>query len=78
MERKVAWESYSDSQLEELDALSKRYIDFISDNKTERRCFAASVAQAQAAGYVSLEEGHQYIFLILFHFLSRYVASVLR
>lgn len=56
MERKVAWESYSDSQLEELDALSKRYIDFISDNKTERRCFAASVAQAQAAGYVSLEE----------------------
>lgn len=56
MERKVAWESYSADQLEELDALSKRYIDFISDNKTERRCFAASVAQAQAAGYVSLDE----------------------
>ena len=56
MERKVAWESYSEDQLEELEALSKRYIDFISDNKTERRCFRASVAQAQAAGYISLEE----------------------
>ncbi len=56
MERKVAWESYSEDQLEELDALSKRYIDFISDNKTERRCYSASVAQAEAAGYVSLEE----------------------
>lgn len=56
MERKVAWESYSEDQLEELEALSKRYIDFISDNKTERRCFRASVAQAQSAGYISLEE----------------------
>ena len=56
MERKVAWESYSEDQLEELEALSKRYIDFISENKTERRCFRASVAQVQAAGYISLEE----------------------
>lgn len=56
MERKVAWESYSEDQLEELEALSKRYIDFISENKTERRCFSASVAQVQAAGYISLEE----------------------
>ncbi len=56
MERKVAWESYTEDQLEELDTLSKRYIDFISENKTERRCFSASVAQAEAAGYVSLAE----------------------
>lgn len=55
MERKVAWETYSDSQFEELDALSKRYIDFISENKTERRCFDTSVALAEAAGYLSLE-----------------------
>ena len=34
MERKVAWESYTEDQLEELDTLSKRYIDFISENKT--------------------------------------------
>ena len=54
MEHKVAWEKYSDAQLEELNALSSRYIDFISNNKTERRCFAAAVAQAEAAGYKPL------------------------
>lgn len=55
MERRVAWKTYSDEQMDELDALSKRYIDFISDNKTERRCFAASVKLAEEAGYTSLE-----------------------
>ncbi len=56
MEHKVAWEKYSETQLEELNALSSRYIDFISNNKTERRCFAAAVAQAEAAGYKPLSE----------------------
>ncbi len=56
MEHKVAWEKYSEQQLEELNALSSRYIDFISNNKTERRCFAAAVAQAEAAGYQPLAE----------------------
>ncbi len=56
MEHKVAWEKYSDQQLDELNALSSRYIDFISNNKTERRCFAAAVAQAEAAGYQPLAE----------------------
>ena len=56
MERKNAWETYSEQQLEELNALASRYIDFISNNKTERRCFAAAVAQAEAAGYQPLEE----------------------
>lgn len=55
LERKNAWEGYSTDQLEELDGLASRYIDFISNNKTERRCFAAAVKQAEAAGYESLE-----------------------
>ena len=55
MERKNAWEGYSADQLEELDGLASRYIDYISNNKTERRCFAAAVKQAEAAGYESLE-----------------------
>ena len=55
MERKNAWEGYSADQLEELDGLASRYIDYISDNKTERRCFAAAVKQAEAAGYEPLE-----------------------
>lgn len=55
MERKNAWEGYNADQLEELDGLASRYIDYISNNKTERRCFAAAVKQAEAAGYESLE-----------------------
>lgn len=55
MERKNAWEGYSADQLEELDGLASRYIDYISSNKTERRCFAAAVKQAESAGYESLE-----------------------
>ena len=50
MERKNAWEGYNADQLEELDGLASRYIDYISNNKTERRCFAAAVKQAEAAG----------------------------
>ena len=56
MEHKVAWEKYSAEQLEQLNGLASRYIDFISNNKTERRCFAAAVAQAEAAGYKPLAE----------------------
>ena len=56
MERKNAWEGYSTDQLEELDGLASRYIDYISNNKTERRCFAAAVKQAEAAGYKPLAE----------------------
>lgn len=55
MEHKVAWTDYSQSQLEELEDLASGYIDFISENKTERRCSDAAVALAEAAGYVSLE-----------------------
>ena len=40
LERKIAWESYSEQQIEELDALASRYIDFISNNKTERGSYA--------------------------------------
>ncbi len=56
LERKVAWEGYTDQQFEELNGLASRYIDFISNNKTERRCFAGAVAQAEAAGYKPLAE----------------------
>lgn len=56
MERKNAWESYDEGQLAELDKVAAGYIDFISENKTERRCFAAAVAEAEAAGYKPLTD----------------------
>ena len=54
MERDNAWKTYDDKQLEELEALSRDYIGFISDNKTERECVTASIALAEKAGYKSL------------------------
>lgn len=56
MEREVAWKKYDEAQLAEVDELAAAYIDFISQNKTERECAAAAIEQAEAAGYVPLEE----------------------
>ncbi|MDO4290669.1 MAG: aminopeptidase 1 [Eggerthellaceae bacterium] len=56
MEREVAWKKYDEAQLAEVDELAAAYIDFISQNKTERECAAAAIEQAEAVGYTSLEE----------------------
>ena len=44
MERPNAWKDYTSEQLDELHYLCEGYKAFISDNKTERECCAASVA----------------------------------
>lgn len=54
MERDVAWKKYDEADLESLEHLAAEYIDFISDNKTERECAAAAIALAEEHGYVSL------------------------
>ena len=56
MERDVAWKKYDEADLEALEQLAAEYIDFISDNKTERACAAAAIAQAEERGYRSLDE----------------------
>ncbi len=56
MERKNAWKDYDDEQLAELEKLSADYIEFISNNKTERECVNASIAMAEDAGYKPLAE----------------------
>lgn len=56
MERDVAWKKYDEADLEALEQLAAEYIDFISDNKTERECAAAAVALAEERGYRSLDE----------------------
>ena len=55
MERPNAWKDYTAEQLDELHYLCEGYKAFISDNKTERECCAASVAMAEENGYVSLK-----------------------
>lgn len=56
MEREVAWKKYDEAPLDELEALAVDYIDFISENKTERECAAAAIAAAEDAGYDSLAD----------------------
>ena len=56
MERKVAWKKYDEAASAEVEALAADYINFISDNKTERECAAAAIAAAEDAGYDSLAD----------------------
>ncbi len=55
MERKNAWKEYSKKQVKQLDNLAADYIDFISNNKTERECASTAIKEAEKCGYESLE-----------------------
>lgn len=59
MEREVAWKKYSANDLEALEQFAQGYINFISDNKTERECAAAAIKLAEENGYKSLENAIQ-------------------
>lgn len=59
MNQENAWKSYSPEQLEELEALAKRYKAFLDGGKTERECVKEAVSLARETGYQSLEEVQQ-------------------
>ncbi|MBR0406211.1 MAG: aminopeptidase [Eggerthellaceae bacterium] len=63
METVAAWKKYDDKALAELEAVCADYIQFISENKTEREIAAATIARAEEAGYIDLfkafEEGRK-------------------
>ena len=54
--RENAWKKYDEKEMSEVFAFSEGYKKFISDCKTERECVSELIRQAEAAGYVSLEE----------------------
>ena len=56
MEHDVAWKKYDEADLEALEQLASEYIDYISDNKTERECATAAIALAEERGYRPLDE----------------------
>ncbi|WP_302395545.1 aminopeptidase [Eggerthella sinensis] len=56
MEHDVAWKKYDEADLEALEHLAAEYIDFISDNKTERECARTAIALAEEHGYASLDD----------------------
>lgn len=56
MERKNAWEKYSQAQVEEIFEFCEDYKSFISNCKTERECVTESVRMAEQSGYKNLED----------------------
>lgn len=56
MERRNAWKAYTETQLERIDGLSRDYIGFISENKTERECAGEAIRLAEQAGYKPLDD----------------------
>lgn len=56
MERRNAWLSYDEKEEKELELVAKSYRSFLDVGKTERECVSELIRQAEAAGYVSLEE----------------------
>ena len=56
MKTENAWEKYTKTQLEEVDALSKLYRAFLNHGKTERECVKQIVERAKEAGYKELSE----------------------
>ena len=49
MERENAWKKYDESAIAKLEKLAAGYIDFISENKTERECCATAIKMARKA-----------------------------
>ena len=56
MERPNAWLSYSETDMNQLEDVAKKYRHFLDMGKTERECITQIVKEAEEAGYVSLEE----------------------
>ena len=56
MERKNAWNTYDEKQLERLEKVAEEYKRFLSEAKTERECAVLAVKMAEEKGYRSLEE----------------------
>lgn len=56
MKTENAWEKYTKTQLEEVDALSRAYRAFLNHGKTERECVKQIVERAKEAGYKELCE----------------------
>lgn len=55
MERKNTWELYNEKQLQEVDQLTKEYMNFLDNGKTERECVDIIVNMIEKEGYRELE-----------------------
>lgn len=51
-----AWTTYKASDLKELEKLSKDYIEFLNNGKTERECTKLLIKMAESKGYKNIED----------------------
>lgn len=56
MERRNAWLSYTEAEDKKMEETAVQYRNFLDAGKTERECVVRIVKEAEAAGYVSMEE----------------------
>jgi len=56
MERKNAWNSYSQEDLQQMEAVNEEYKKCLDAGKTERECVGEAVRRAEEAGYCELFE----------------------
>ncbi len=56
MERKNAWEEYSDEERKRVFAFAEEYKQFLSVCKTERECVSELKEQAKKAGFLDMKE----------------------
>ena len=56
MERKNLWNTYNETQLEELEMISKRYRKCLDKGKTERECVRTAITLAKETGYRDMKE----------------------
>lgn len=56
MERKNAWKSYNEQELQELEAVCADYRRFLDEGKTERECVKTAIKLAEASGYRDMAE----------------------
>ena len=59
MKRNNAWKSYSKEEEKKVNQLAQEYCTFLDKGKTERECVKEIIFQAEAAGYVNLEQYRQ-------------------
>ena len=56
MDRKNAWNTYTNEQLAELDNINEKYKFCLNVGKTERECVEIAVSMAEEAGYRNLKD----------------------
>lgn len=56
MIKENAWNTYTDKDLKAIEVLSKDYMEFLNNGKTERECTALIVDMAKTKGYKNLQD----------------------